>query len=351
MNNTAAAQLYHTIVYSHLDIHVLFFEGHTQLLHITNEGLMSIFFLLVGVEIKRELMEGELNTFQKAMLPAVSAVGGMLIPACLYFLFNFQHSIGLRGWAIPTATDIAFALGILTLLGSRVPNSLKIFLMALAIFDDLAAIMVIALFYTMQLSGLFLFLSGLCIALLALLNFFAITRLSVYVIMGLFLWYCLMKAGIHATLAGGILAAFIPLRVACDQPAKKLQHILHPWVSFAILPIFAFANAGVSLVDFSASALEWPVVCGVFFGLFVGKQIGIFVFTGIAVKCRWACLPIGVRWRQVYAMSVLCGIGFTVSLFIGTLAFGDYSSHLGSVKIGVLSASFLSGLLGSLLLL
>lgn len=351
MNNTAAAQLYHTIVYSHFDIYVASFECHTQLLHITNEGLMSIFFLLVGVEIKRELMEGELNTRQKAILPAVAAVGGMLVPACIYCFFNRHHPIGLRGWAIPTATDIAFALGILTLLGSRVPNSLKVFLMALAIFDDLGAIVVIALFYMMQLSGFFLFFSGLCIALLALLNFFAITRLSIYVIIGLCLWYCLMKAGIHATLAGGILAAFVPLRVTCNQPAKKLQHVLHPWVSFAILPIFAFANAGVSLVDFSVSALEWSVVCGVFFGLFLGKQIGILVFTGIAVKSQWACLPAGVRWKHVYAMSVLCGIGFTVSLFIGTLAFGDYSSHLGSVKIGVLSASVLSGLLGSILLI
>jgi NhaA family Na+:H+ antiporter len=279
------------------------------------------------------------------LLPGIAAVGGMLVPALIYVVINYRHEISLQGWAIPTATDIAFSLGVLTVLGSRVPKSLKILLMALAIFDDLAAIIVIAVFYTSQISWVFLGLALLCVIFLVILNIKNIQRLSLYLLMGSLLWYCLTKAGIHSTLAGGILAFLIPA-----FSAQRLKYLLHPWVVFGILPLFAFANAGVSFMHISVADVEVPIVLGVFFGLFLGKQIGIFGLSWLAVKCRLCHLPEKLTWYHVYAMSVLCGIGFTMSLFIGTLAFGDYSGHLDSVKISVLLASVLSAVLGGGLL-
>ena len=326
----------------------------TQILHVTNEGLMTIFFLLVGLEIKYELFYGALNSFRKALLPGIAAAGGMLVPAFIYLLINYDHAISLQGWAIPTATDIAFSLGILTLLGSRIPATLKIFLMALAIFDDLAAIVVIAVFYTNNISILFLCLACLCVGILIILNIRKVHQLSVYCLLGAGLWFCLLKAGIHPTLAGGVLAFLIPLRSSSTlehSPSYKLKHNLHPWVAFGILPLFAFANAGVSFLTTGFNDLELPVFFGILLGLFLGKPIGIFGFCWLSVKFRLAQLPKHVGWFDLFAISILCGIGFTISLFIGTLAFGDYSMHLNSVKIGVLLGSVLSGIVAYVLLL
>lgn len=325
-----------------------------QILHLTNEGLMTIFFLLVGLEIKYELIYGALNTYRKALLPAIAAFGGMIAPALIYVAINYTNTVSLAGWAIPTATDIAFTLGILTLLGSRIPSSLRIFLMALAIFDDLAAIIVIAIFYTDNISIFYLALALLCIGVLIILNRRKVTQLTLYWVLGIVLWFCLFKAGIHPTLAGGVLAFLIPLRASSviePSPACRLKHCLHPWVAFGILPLFAFVNAGIPFLTNSFNDLEIPVVMGIFLGLFLGKQIGVFGFCWLFIKFRLAQLPESFRWSDLYALSILCGIGFTISLFIGTLAFGDYSMHLNSVKIGVLLASVLSGIVAYFLLL
>lgn len=350
LSNSPWSMYYNKLLHASIGISLLNIPLKTQLLHLTNEGLMTLFFLLVGLEVKYELCYGALNSFSKACLPGVAALGGMLVPAVIYVAINYYHPISLQGWAIPTATDIAFSLGILTLLGSRIPTALKVFLMALAIFDDLAAIIVIAVFYTANVSFVFLGLACICIGILILMNRLKINQLFVYGILGIALWFCLMKAGIHPTLAGGVLAFLIPLRNTQDSPSCRLKHRLHPWVAFGILPLFAFANAGISFGTIAFADLEMPVVLGVFCGLFFGKQIGIFGFCWLTVKYRWAQLPEKVQWRDLYAISILCGIGFTISLFIGTLAFGDYSNHLDSVKIAVLLASFVSAVLGGGLL-
>ncbi|MBP9725871.1 MAG: Na+/H+ antiporter NhaA [Gammaproteobacteria bacterium] len=340
----------------HQPIMVNFFNFHfeIQILHLTDEGLMTIFFLLVGLEVKYELCYGALNSFSKALLPGIAAIGGMAVPAVIYIAINYGHEISLQGWAIPTATDIAFSLGVLALLGSRIPATLKIFLMALAIFDDLAAIIVIAIFYTSNLSFLFLGFAFVCVGILVVFNVKKVNHLFFYSILGIVLWFCLMKSGVHPTLAGGILAFLVPLHSSetlKKSPAYRLKHKLHAWVAFGVLPLFAFANAGVSFVTISPVDLEIPVILGIFCGLFFGKQIGVLGFCWLSVKCRLAELPENVRWRDIYAIAILCGIGFTISLFIGTLAFGDYSTHLDSVKIGVILGSLLSGVMGYVLLL
>ncbi len=332
-----------------------FFNFHleAQLLHLTNEGLMTLFFLVVGLEINYELRYGVLNSLSKALLPGIAAVGGMVVPAIIYVALNYGNGIALQGWAIPTATDIAFSLGILALIGSRVPSTLKIFLMALAIFDDLAAIIIIAIFYTSNVSFLFLGLALVCVGILVVLNVKKVNHLFFYCLLGVALWFCLLKSGVHPTLAGGVLAFLVPLHSSETMeksPSYRLKHKLHSWVAFGILPLFAFANAGVSFVTISPSALEVPVMLGIFCGLFFGKQIGVLGFCWLSVRSRFAQLPENVRWRDIYAIAILCGIGFTISLFIGTLAFGDYSTHLDSVKIGVLVGSLLSGVMGYVLL-
>lgn len=321
-----------------------------MLLHVTNEGLMTLFFLLVGLEIKYELMFGVLNTKTKAMLPAMAAAGGMLVPAIIYSALNFQHAEFLQGWAIPTATDIAFSLGVLSLLGNRIHVSLKIFLMALAIFDDLAAIIVIAVFYTANISFLFLGFSCCCIAIMWLLNKRNITSVLPYLIVGALLWACLYFSGVHVTLAGVVTALFIPVKKEETCSALRLKHGLHPFVAFAILPLFAFMNAGVSLTQISFADIQWTLVLGIIFGLFIGKQIGVFGFCWLSVKYFGLSLPEKMHWKNLYAVSVLCGIGFTISLFIGTLAFGNDASYLDSVKIGVITGSLISGIVGYLLL-
>ncbi len=319
--------------------------------HWINDALMALFFLLVGLEIKRELLDGELSTWPRRALPGIAAAGGMLAPALIYVAINSGNPETLRGWAVPAATDIAFALGVLSLLGPRVPVSLKIFLTALAILDDLGAVLIIAVFYTAKLSLLYLAFAGATLAALFALNRLRVSSLAPYLLLGALLWYFTLQSGIHATLAGVALALTIPLRRRPAAPDKKdsplhaLEHRLSPWVAFAIVPLFGFANAGVSLAGFRPSALLDPVPLGVAAGLFLGKQFGVFGFAWAAIRLGFADLPANATWRQFYGVALLCGIGFTMSLFIGLLAFSD--PHLqDEVKIGVLLGSALSALCG-----
>jgi Na+:H+ antiporter, NhaA family len=321
-----------------------------------NDGLMAIFFLLIGLEIKRELLLGHLSSFSKIALPGIAAIGGMLFPALIYILFNYNDEFALRGWAIPTATDIAFALGIVSLLGKRVPVSLKIFLMALAIFDDLGAILIIAFFYTSSLSFTSLFFALICIIILFTMNKMKITLVSAYALVGIVLWVFVLKSGVHATLAGIILAFTIPLNVINEKrkrvsPVKSLQHYIHFWVAFYILPIFAFVNAGIDLRTLDMSQVFNPVSLGIILGLFLGKQMGVFFFVFLAVKFKWAKLPRCTTWAQIYGISVLTGIGFTMSLFVDSLAFEDSSMFFYTDKLAILIGSLLSGILGYLILL
>jgi len=317
-----------------------------------NDALMVFFFMLVGLELKREVVEGQLSRPDQVVLPILAAVGGLLVPAAIYWYINGAFPDQKNGWAIPTATDIAFALAMLSLLGSRVPIALKIFLTTIAIVDDIAAIVIIALFYTSDLSVVSLGLAGLGILALAILNRARVMRLAPYMLTALFIWLCVLKSGVHATLAGVIVAAFIPLRAGDDQsPARHLEHTLHPWVAFAVLPIFAFANAGVSFLGMGPGTITNGVPLGIILGLFFGKQIGVFGMVVLARLLRLAQLPEGTTWLQVYGVAVLCGIGFTMSLFIGTLAFehGNFDL-LGGVKLGVLIGSLLSAATGVLIL-
>ena len=313
-----------------------------------NDGLMAIFFFLVGLEIKREVLEGELSSLSQTALPAAGAVGGMVLPILIYLALNLDDAIALRGWAIPAATDIAFALGVLSLAGSRVPASLKVFLLALAIMDDIGAILIIALFYAGDLSLLSLGLALIGIAGLVVMNRLGVTKLAGYILIGIAVWVCVLKSGIHATLAGVAVAFCIPLgrgRSGDDSPLKELEHALHPWVAFGILPAFAFANAGVSLSGLSVSDLLAPVPLGIAAGLFIGKQVGVFGCVAAAVRFGWCRLPSGVNWLHLYGVALLTGIGFTMSLFIGTLAFGD-AAFAAEVRIGVIGGSVLSAALG-----
>ncbi|NPT42293.1 Na+/H+ antiporter NhaA [Paraburkholderia sp. 1N] len=317
-----------------------------------NDGLMAIFFLLVGLEVKREVIEGELSTLAQVVLPVVAGVGGMVVPALIYFLINRGQGAALNGWAIPTATDIAFALGILSLLGNRVPVSLKIFLTAVAIADDLGAIVIIALFYTADLSIPMLLFAAVAIAVLVALNLLKITRIAPYVIVGVILWVCVLKSGVHATLAGVALAFAVPLRTKDaqgDSPLHQLEHGLHPWVAFAVLPIFAFANAGVSFAGVTLTALAEPLPLGIAAGLFVGKLVGICGASAVLVGLGLARLPEGANWPQLLGVAALCGVGFTMSLFIGSLAF-EGPEYFTPVRLGVITGSTLSGVMGYLLL-
>ncbi len=313
-----------------------------------NDGLMAVFFFLVGLEVKREMLEGRLSTWKDASLPAIAAFGGMLLPALIYLAINNGDPTALRGWAIPAATDIAFALGVLALLGSRVPVALKIFLLALAILDDLGAIIIIAIFYTDSLSLTSLAIGLVGAGVLAVFNLKGVTKIAPYILVGVVMWVCVLKSGVHATLAGVVVALMIPIK--SDQPGgvsplKQLEVSLHPWVAFGIMPLFAFANAGVSLEGLSMAELLSPIPLGIALGLFVGKQVGIFGFSWIAVKIGICRLPDGVRWSYLYGVALLAGIGFTMSLFVGTLAFSD-PEHAKAVRLGVLMGSFLSAVLG-----
>ncbi|MGB5293214.1 MAG: Na+/H+ antiporter NhaA [Lysobacterales bacterium] len=317
-----------------------------------NDGLMAVFFLLVGLELKREVVEGQLSSVEQIALPALAAIGGLVVPALIYWLINRDNPEGLSGWAVPTATDIAFALAILTLLGSRVPASLKIFLTTIAIFDDLAAIVIIAVFYSAELSTTSLGLAGIGVAVLFALNRMGVKSLAAYLIVGIFIWLFVLKSGVHATLAGIAVAAFIPLKGGDDHsPSRHLEHILHPWVAYAVLPIFAFANAGLPLAGLSMDAVLGTVSLGIVAGLFIGKQIGVFGMTALMIGLGLAKKPEGSSWAMLYGVALLCGVGFTMSLFIGSLAFehGGFSNSA-ALKICVITGSVASAFCGWLVL-
>jgi len=349
--NSPLADLYEAILKTPAAVQLGSFQIAKPLLLWINDGLMAIFFLLVGLEIKRELLEGELARPGAIALPGIAAASAMAVPAVIYLAFN-RAGPSRVGWAIPTATDIAFALGILALLGTRAPNSLKVFLLALAIIDDLGAIIIIALFYTTDLSTGSLVLAGAAIVLLIALNLAGCVRTAAYVLVGVFLWICVLKSGVHATLAGVALGFAVPLRGAKegqDAPLHRLEHSLHPWVAFGILPLFALANSGVSLTGMSLASLLLPVPLGIALGLFVGKQLGASAATWLSVRLGLSALPEGASWLQMYGVCVLTGVGFTMSLFIGTLAFAD-EGQVGAVRLGVLTGSLLSAVLGYVVL-
>ncbi len=317
-----------------------------------NDLWMAVFFFLIGLEIKREFLEGELSTRADLILPMAAAFGGMVVPALIYVLLNWDNPVNLNGWAIPAATDIAFALAILALLGSRAPLSLKVLLTAIAIIDDLGAILVIAIFYTANMSLVSLGLAGLAILGLVLLNIFRVSRVAAYLIVGTILWVCVLKSGVHATLAGVVTAFAIPLNVEDEDghsPLKHLEHSLHPWVAFLILPMFAFANAGISFEGMSLASFLEPVTMGITLGLIIGKQIGVFLPLWLCIKSGIAQMPTNAGWVQLYAVSILCGIGFTMSLFIGGLAF-ELSDFKAPVRLGVLTGSIVCAVLGYALL-
>lgn len=320
-----------------------------------NDGLMAVFFLLIGLEVKRELVEGNLSSVSQMTLPGVAAIGGMLVPALCYVYVNAGDDLAMRGWAIPTATDIAFALGILSLLGNRVPLSLKVFLMALAIIDDLGAIVIIALFYTVDLSVTSIWIASIALAILFAMNRLGVFRRAAYIIVGVVLWVSVLKSGVHATLAGVALAFMIPLSATNDRgevfsPSKNMEHDLHYWVSFFILPLFAFCNAGIDLRTISLAQLSAGAPLGIILGLFIGKQVGVFGLSWLAIKCKLATLPKGVNWVSLYGVSLLTGVGFTMSIFVNSLAFEDDTLFQGADRLAVLIGSLLSGVMGYLVL-
>jgi NhaA family Na+:H+ antiporter len=351
--NSPLSPFYDSLLNIPLEVRAGDFEIAKPLLLWINDGLMALFFLLVGLELKREVLEGELSKPSQIVLPAIGALGGMSIPALIYVFFNRNDPVALNGWAIPAATDIAFALGILASLGKRVPASLKIFLLTLAIFDDLGAILIIAIFYTSDLSLFSLLLAAAFVLALFALNRRGVRSIAAYILIGIALWVAVLKSGVHATLAGVLLALFIPHRAKADKPSllKRLEHDLHPAVAFGILPIFAFANAGLPLAGLTLGTFLSPISLGLILGLFLGNQIGIFGFTWLAIKLGWARLPKSVRWIHMYGISFVCGIGFTMSLFISSLAFEHSGTDYGSiVRLGILTGSLLSALCGYLIL-
>ncbi len=353
ISNSELSNLYFNTLEKYLFIGVNNFGIKLSVLHWINDALMAIFFFFVTLEIKREFLQGELSNIKQAMLPIIGAVGGMLVPALFYIFINYGNSETIVGWAIPSATDIAFSLGVLSLLGSRVPISLKVFLTALAIIDDLGAIVIIALFYSGDLSIKYLSLMLIAFILLLILNKFNVKKFLPYLIVGLFLWEFTHQSGIHATIAGVLLACTIPHRKKEKDFSLliKLEHAISPYVAFGIMPLFAFANAGVSLEGLTFASLLNKVPLGILLGLFVGKQLGVFVFSYISIKLKFAQMPTNSNWINFYAVGVLTGIGFTMSLFVGNLAFVDSMQYMDGVKIGVLSGSLLSTVFGYLLLL
>jgi len=348
--NSPLAATYNSMIHTHAEVRIGSIGLAKPLEHWINDGLMAVFFLLVGLEIKKEVIEGSLASLKQASLPIAAAIGGFVLPAVLYAVLNWSDAGALRGWAVPTATDIAFALGICAMLGRSVPASLKMFLLALAIIDDLLAIVVIAIFYTDSLSALALLLGCIGIAALIALNMLGVRKVSPYAVVGVFTWVCVLKSGVHATLAGVAVGLAIPLaRHEGGSLLEDVEHALKPWVSFAIVPIFAFANAGVPLVGMSVSTLTAPIPLGIIAGLFLGKQLGVFGAAATTIKLGLAPLPEGASLTQLYGIALLTGVGFTMSLFIGTLAFEEETT-MAQVRLGVLVASILSGLAAWLLL-
>ncbi|MDH3416760.1 MAG: Na+/H+ antiporter NhaA [Gammaproteobacteria bacterium] len=351
--NSPLAPLYGSLIDLPVGVRVGALEIEKPLLLWINDGLMAIFFFLVGLELKREILDGQLSDPREIVLPALGALGGMLFPAAIYIWINQGDSTALQGWAIPAATDIAFALAILAMLGSRVPLTLKIFLVSVAIFDDVGAIAIIALFYTNDLSVAGLVTAACCLPVLWALNRRGVLELAPYVLVGLIMWVAVLKSGVHATLAGVLLAFFIPLRNREKErsPLHEIEHDLHTAVAFGILPIFAFANAGISLGGLSFESFLHPVPLGIMAGLFVGKQIGVFALCGLGVMLGIARLPSDLRWAHIYGTALLCGVGFTMSLFIGSLAFEETGVNLlFDERLGIIAGSLLSGILGYLVL-
>jgi NhaA family Na+:H+ antiporter len=352
LDNSALSRHYDALLGTPMTVRIGTFSIDKPLLLWINDGLMALFFFMVGLEIKREFREGELSSFDKAILPAIAAVGGMTVPAAIYAALNWGNAETLRGWAIPAATDIAFALGVLSLLGKRVPIALKVFLLAIAVLDDLGAIVVIAIFYTQKLSLISLVIAAAGLTVLLIMNLRGVSRPTPYVLLGVVIWAAVLKSGVHATVAGVLIALTIPLRDSEEperSPLKELEHAIHPSVAYVILPLFAFANAGVSLEGVKLSSLLEPVPLGIALGLFLGKQIGIFLATWLACASGLCRKPDGATWLQIYGVAIICGIGFTMSLFIGGLAFepGKYDA---AVRLGVLAGSIVSTVVGLIFL-
>ncbi|MBF7072542.1 Na+/H+ antiporter NhaA [Glaciecola sp. MH2013] len=354
MANTPLVSFYNDIFSTPVAVKFGAFEVNKPLILWVNDGLMAIFFFLVGLEVKREVLAGHLQSRDQIMLPAIGAIAGITVPALIYVFFNYDEPVGINGWAIPAATDIAFALGVFSLFGKSLPITLKLFLLSVAIFDDIGAIIIIALFYSAELSTTSLVIAAIGLSIMFVFNRMKVKSEGMYIIIGVIIWAAVLKSGVHATLAGFAMALFIPLKGknrSGQAMLPHLEHKLHPWVAFAILPIFAFANAGVQIVGTTAEQIFNPIVVGVMAGLFIGKQVGIFGACWLAVKVGVAKLPAGVTMGQLYGASILCGIGFTMSLFIGTLAFENVSvDYLNSVKVGVLAGSLLSAILGGIVI-
>lgn len=349
IDNSPLAPLYAKFLHLPVEIRIGPLHIAKPLLLWINDGLMAVFFFLVGLELKRELLEGELAQPSNIVLPAVGAVGGMLVPALIYAFMNWGNEVTIVGWAIPAATDIAFALGILTLLGKRVPTSLKIFLVSLAIFDDIGAIIIIAVFYSGGLSTAALITAAAAIAVLFVLNRRGVSEFAPYALIGTIMWVAVLKSGVHATLAGVVLAMFIPMKHRDrpdHSPLRELEHDLHTGVAFVILPLFAFANAGINLTGISLESILHPVPLGIGIGLFVGKQLGVFGFCWLSIKLGMAKLPQGSGWAGLYGIALLCGVGFTMSLFIGALAFESLGDVGFDERIGIVLGSLVSGLAG-----
>ncbi|MEE4373113.1 Na+/H+ antiporter NhaA [Pseudomonas alliivorans] len=348
INNSPLSWLYNAFLETPVEARIGALQIAKPLLLWINDGLMALFFLVIGLEVKREVLEGHLSKPSQIVLPGAAAIGGMVVPALIYVALNTGNAEALNGWAIPMATDIAFALGVLALLGKRVPVSLKLFLMTLAIIDDLGAIIVIALVYSGELSQVSLIMAGVSIIALIAMNRSGVSRLAPYLLIGLVLWVCVLKSGIHATLAGVVLAFCIPLRTSTKaSPLLTLEHGLHPWVAYGILPLFAFANAGVSLAGVTIDSFTHSVPLGIAAGLLLGKTAGVFGLTWLAVRTRLASLPKDANWGHVLGVSILCGIGFTMSLFVGSLAFEPgVSGYAGEDRMGILTGSILSAIIG-----
>jgi NhaA family Na+:H+ antiporter len=354
--NSPLADYYDLFIETPVEVRIGRLEIAKPLLLWVNDGLMAVFFFLVGLEVKREILEGELSRPSNVLLPALGAVGGIVAPVGLYVLFNHGDPVGLNGWAIPAATDIAFALGILMVLGKRVPVSLKVFLVSLAIFDDLGAIVIIALFYSSKLSMSALIVASLCLLILGYLNWRHVSAVPAYVFVGIVMWVAVLKSGVHATLAGVVLAMFIPMRSKEEperSPLRELEHDLHTVIAFGVLPLFAFVNAGISFAGMSFADLVHPVSLGIAAGLFVGKQLGVFLFCLVAIKVGMAKLPDGASWGSLYGVAILSGVGFTMSLFIDTLAFQNLPADAVfdfDARLGILLGSLASGVLGYIVL-
>lgn len=355
LQNSYFSEIYNSFLHTPVELRFGNLQIAKPLLLWVNDGLMAIFFFVIGLEVKREVLEGHLSSMSQIALPGIAAIGGMAIPALVFIIFNYgSSSFDMQGWAIPTATDIAFALGVLSLLGNKVPPSLKIFLLALAIIDDLGAIIIIAIFYTAELSTISFIIASSSLIVLFLMNKINVISKSAYILVGVILWVSVLKSGVHATLAGVALAFMIPLTIKKDgkniSPSKELEEDLHFVVALAILPLFAFVNAGIDLQGVSIQSLFSPVPIGIMLGLFIGKQLGVFGFSWLAIKIKLAKMPTGSNWTQLYGVAVLTGIGFTMSLFIDSLAYNDTQIYQQTDKLAILIGSLFSGILGFLIL-